>query len=116
MGIDTKAFVGLGYMLRREDVGDDSAFGEILNTILDNQEEIDQSLKYSAVINDCLCGEWIFIGEYHETNEEIHRIDPGAIHSNGDDIDLEIRYHLKTICPSFVARAKFGVYFGINYS
>lgn len=115
MGVDANPWLGLGFMLTKDDCPD-GEFEEIYNDILDRQEEYEAQSRLTRITGDVYCGEWIFIGaSEHGSSEEIRQINLGILGSNGDDIDLEVNKLLGKE-HFFLERAKFGVFFGTDFT
>ena len=115
MGVDANPWLGLGFMLTKNNCSA-GEFKEIYNDLLDRQEDYEAHSELTWITSDCYCGDWIFIGvSEHGSSEEIRQIQLGILGSNGDDIHLEVNTILGKEHP-FLEHAKFGVFFGTDFT
>lgn len=116
MGTNTYPFIGMGFMLCREDM-DPKEFDILYEDLVEMDFPIPALYhKNLAVATDSYCGEWIFIGEWtHGDEEGIVKMPSGFLRGNGDDIDLELKRQLGEDHP-FLKHASFGVYFGTDWT
>lgn len=121
MGVDTRPFIGMGFMLRSSDM-DNAEFNAIYQDLVEKYGENElwnQELYYCKNIDmatDAYNGSWVFIGEWqHGDEEDILRMPRSFLSGNGDDIDLELKRQLGEDHP-FLQNATFGVYFGTDWT
>lgn len=116
MGVDTRPWMGNGFMLKKTDTPNVMTFEAIYDQILEMDEE---EMSICFVTSDSYCGEWIFIGvsRYGDT-ECIERIpygESGFLFSNGDDITIDVEQFLGKE-HDFLKYATYGFYFGTDWT
>lgn len=116
MGVDTRPFVGFGFMLKRTDM-DPKEFDDLYEDLVEMDFPVPPLYnKNLAVATDAYNGAWIFIGEWeHGDTEDIVKMPYGFMSGNGDDIDLELKRQLGDHHP-FLKHATFGTYFGTDWT
>jgi hypothetical protein len=121
MGVENQPFLGMGFMLTRADMDAkefDILYEELIEKFYEG-ELFPQELFYCKNLDACTDsynGAWIFIGEWqHGDEEEIVKMPQSFGFGNGDDIDLELKRQFGEDHP-FLKYAKFGTYFGTNWT